>query len=124
MTICNLVHETPMHILFLCNANVHRSRSAEDFFRAESNSYIFKSAGLSEKYCTKYGSTLCTLELFEWADKVFVMEPQHKKRIADYAGERYLHKVEALDIEDIYQYMQPELLKLFQSDTKLKCLLP
>jgi predicted protein tyrosine phosphatase len=117
MTICNLVHETPMHILFLCNANVHRSRSAEDFFKAQSNSHIFKSAGL-------YGSTLSTLELLEWADKVFVMEPQHKKRIADYAGERYLQKVEVLDIEDIYQYMQPERLKLFQSDTKLKCLMP
>ncbi|MGI2227227.1 hypothetical protein [Shewanella frigidimarina] len=111
-----------MHILFLCTANVHRSRSAEDFFKAQSNSHIFKSAGLSEKYCTKYGSTLCTLELLEWADKVFVMEPQHKKRILDYAGERYLQKVEVLDIDDIYQYMQPELLELFQLDTKLKCL--
>jgi predicted protein tyrosine phosphatase len=50
------------------------------------------------------------------------MEPQHKKSIVDYAGERYLQKVEVLDIEDIYQYMQPELLELFQLDTKLKCL--
>jgi predicted protein tyrosine phosphatase len=112
-----------MHILFLFTANLHRSRTAEDFFRSQCKNHIFKSAGLSEKYCKQYGSTLCSIEMLEWADKVFVMEPLHKKRIAEYTGKQYLHKVEVLNIEDIYQYMQPELLKLFQSDKKLKYLI-
>ncbi|WP_275974998.1 hypothetical protein [Shewanella gaetbuli] len=40
------------------------------------------------------------------------MEPMHFERIARYAGEQYLEKVEVLDIEDVYQYMQPELISM------------
>jgi predicted protein tyrosine phosphatase len=61
-----------------------------------------------------YGSTLCTLELLEWADKVFVMEPMHVERISNYAGENYLEKGEILNIDDTYQYMQSELIKTIE----------
>lgn len=100
-----------MNILFLCTANLHRSRTAEDYFKSVKNSHIFKSAGLSEKYCTKYGSSLCTFELLDWAEKIYVMETFHAERIAEYADKHYLAKVEILHIDDIYQYMQPELLE-------------
>ena len=85
-----------MNILFLCTANLHRSRSAKDYF---------KSAGLSEKYCAKYGSRLCSSELLDWAEKIYVMEPQHVERITEHEGESYLAKIEILHIDDIYQYM-------------------
>jgi protein-tyrosine-phosphatase len=48
-----------MNILFLCTANLHRSRTAEDYFKSLDSTHTFKSAGLSEKYCTQ----LCSVEL-------------------------------------------------------------
>lgn len=109
-----------MNILFLCTANQHRSRTAEDYFRSICHSHLFKSAGLSQKYCQKYGSTLCTVDLLEWSDKVFVMEDIHEKRIAEYAGMSYLNKLEVLNIEDIYKYMQPELIEKLRSSENLQ----
>jgi predicted protein tyrosine phosphatase len=111
-----------MNILFLCTANQHRSRTAETLYRANCPNHHFKSAGLSQKYCQKYSTTLCTIELLVWADKVFVMEAMHQQRIAEHAGESYLNKLEVLNIEDIYQYMQPALLEKLQSNEKLQFL--
>lgn len=108
-----------MNILFICTANQHRSRTAEDFYRSSRANHQFKSAGVSQKYCQKYGTTLCTIELLEWADKVFVMEDMHVQRIAEHAGDSYLNKLEVLNIEDIYQYMQPELIEKLVSNEKL-----
>lgn len=109
-----------MNILFLCTANVHRSRTAEDYFKeASPNTYTFLSAGLSEKECTRNGSRLCTIELLEWSDKVFVMEEAHKTRIAEHTGDRFIDKIHVLDIDDIYQYNQPELVLLLKEKVRL-----
>ena len=89
--------------------------TAEDLFRTEYHDHVFKSAGVSAKYCGKYGTTLCTIALLEWADKVFVMEDMHVERIRENAGEQYLADVHVLDIEDRYQYMQPELIGLLKA---------
>lgn len=112
-----------MKILFLCTSNIHRSITAEDYFRSVTPSHEFKSAGLSEKYCKKHGSTLCTVELLDWADKIFVMEPMHLERIANYAGPHYSQKIEVLGIDDIYQYNQPELIEVLRAYKKLKFIL-
>ena len=109
-----------MNILFLCTANLHRSRSAEDLFKSPESEHSFQSAGLSRKYCAKYGSRLCTIELLNWAEKIYVMEPMHVERIPENAGESYLPKIEILYIDDIYQYMQPELLARLASHSKLQ----
>ena len=111
-----------MKILFLCTANMHRSRSAEDLFKSLKSEHVFQSAGLSEKYCAKYGSRLCTIELLNWAEKIYVMEPQHIERITEHVGESYLAKIEILHIEDIYQYMQPELVDKLTSSPQLQFL--
>ncbi len=112
-----------MNILFLCTANLHRSRSAEDYFKSLKSEHVIQSAGLSKKYCAKYGSRLCTCELLNWAEKIYVMEPQHIKRITEHVGERYLAKIEILHIDDIYQYMQPELLAELRSHVHLQFLM-
>lgn len=109
-----------MNILFLCTSNIHRSRTAEDYFReTEPDTYTFRSAGLSEKECTRHKSRLCTVELLEWSDKVFVMEEIHKTRIIEHTGTRFLEKIHVLDIEDIYQYNQPELVILLKTKALL-----
>jgi predicted protein tyrosine phosphatase len=109
-----------MNILFLCTANLHRSRSAEDLFRSFGSKHIFQSAGLSAKYCGKNGSRLCSVKLLDWAEKIYVMEPPHVERIIEHVGERYLAKIEVLHIDDIYQYMQPELLTKLASSPHLQ----
>ena len=111
-----------MNILFLCTANLHRSRTAEHFFRSINLNHEFKSAGLSQKYCQKYGTTLCSLELLDWADKIFVMEDVHVQRLVEHVGELYTHKIEVLNFQDVYQYMQSELIDKLKSNEKLQFL--
>lgn len=111
-----------MNILFLCTANLNRSRTAEDFFSSTCAAHQYKSAGLSQKYCQKYGTTLCTIELLTWADKIFVMEDMHVQRIAEHAGESYLNKLEVLNVDDVYKYMQRELIEKLLANDKLRFL--
>lgn len=99
-----------MNILFICTANIHRSRTAEDYYREKAPSHQYKSAGLSEKECVRNGSTLCTVEMLKWADIVYVFEPNHLIRIREHTGNRYDSKLQCLHIDDIYQYMQSELI--------------
>jgi len=101
-----------MNILFLCTANKQRSRTAEELFNAANKSHKYKSAGLSSKYVTKAGSSLCTLEMLEWSDKIYVFEDGHIKRLQQYTGDRFLSKVTNLQIKDEYQYFQRELVLL------------
>lgn len=108
-----------MNILFLCTANLHCSRTAEDYFKSVNASHVFKSAGLSEKYCKQLDTYLCTVELLKWADKVFVMEQMHVQRIRDHTEERYVSKIEVLNIDDIYQYMELDLLEKLKSKIHL-----
>ncbi len=101
---------------------MHRSKTAEDFFKSLKTEHKFKSAGLSAKYCEKHGTQLCTIELLNWADVVFTMEPMHRDRIEAYAGKDYLHKIHCLDIEDVYQHMQNSLVELLAEHHMLKFL--
>ena len=50
------------------------------------------------------------------------METMHLQRIEEYAGKYYLDKVENLTIEDVYQYMQPDLVKTLDTHEKLQFL--
>ena len=110
----------PSKILFVCTANIQRSLTAEHYFRTlyppcPQKSVTFKSAGVSAKECKRNGSTLCTVELLEWADKVFVFEQMHIDRIVEHTGQRFVYKIQNLDIEDCYQYMDEELISRLQS---------
>ena len=54
-------------ILFVCTANVDRSRTAEDLYRADPR-YEVRSAGVAP-----FATNRLTLDLLLWADRVFVM---------------------------------------------------
>lgn len=106
-----------MNILFLCTSNMHRSKTAEDYFKNLDHNNHYKSAGLNERNCIRYGSRVCTEELLQWADKVFVMEQKHIDRIRMYTEEKYMHKVINLEIDDDFGYMDPNLLNIIISKT-------
>ncbi|KKT82452.1 MAG: hypothetical protein UW79_C0006G0030 [Candidatus Yanofskybacteria bacterium GW2011_GWA2_44_9] len=56
-------------VLFICTANISRSRTAEDLLLG-SSVYEAKSAGF--KWCEGTGQ-LVTQELVDWADRIIVM---------------------------------------------------
>jgi len=94
-----------MKILFICNQNKHRSKTAEKLFKAK---FHTKSAGLyNEKPVNK-------AEL-SWADLVVVMEDEQRKEISKRFPKEYLQKrIISLGIKDIYSYNQPELVEILK----------
>ena len=51
-----------------------------------------------------------------WADLVLVMDQEHKVRILQRFGKSSgLGRIEVLDIEDEYQYMDEELVEMIRS---------
>lgn len=95
-----------MKILFICNQNQNRSKTAENLFK---NKFETKSAGL-------YNNKPVTKRQLSWADTIIVMEDAQRKEIAKIFPQEYMQKkILSLDIQDIYQFNQPELSSLLKS---------
>lgn len=69
-----------MNILFLCTANIQRSKTAEEIFSRVDKTNKYRSAGLSYKYTQKMNSTMCTEDILQWADTTYVFEDMHIER--------------------------------------------
>lgn len=94
-----------MKILFICNQNQNRSKTAEELFR---DRFETKSAGL-------YNEKPVTEKQLEWADAVIVMEEEQRYEIAKRFPKLYMQKrIFTLNIPDIYHYNQPELIELLK----------
>jgi predicted protein tyrosine phosphatase len=99
-----------MKVLFICNQNQNRSKTAENLFK---NKFETKSAGL-------YNEKPVTERQIEWADKIIVMEDSQRSEISKRFPKQYLKKqIISLNIPDIYNYNQPELIKILKSKIKL-----
>lgn len=95
-----------MKVLFICNQNQNRSKTAEELFKQR---FKTKSAGL-------YNKTPVTEKEIKWADIVIVMEDQQRSVIAERFPNQYLQKrILSLNIPDIYHYNQPELINVLNS---------
>lgn len=97
-------------ILFLCTANVDRSRTAEDIYGRDPR-YEVRSAGLAP-----FARVGVDRELLLWADRVFVMDEKRE-------GHRTLLRVRFpevdrpvvdLDVEDLWRRGHPELVRLLR----------
>lgn len=92
-----------MNILFICNQNKNRSKTAEEIFKDRFNT---KSAGL-------YNAKPVTEKQISWADAIVVMEEIHRSEIADRFPKQYLLKrILSLDVPDVYHYNQRELIQI------------
>ena len=98
-------------LLFVCTANVDRSRTAEDMY-AQDPRFEVKSCGVAP-----FAQVVITRELLEWADRIFVMnetEDHHvtaiRRRFPGFAKE-----VIDLDVEDRWKRGHPELKRLIES---------
>ncbi len=102
-----------MQVLFVCTANVCRSRMAEEVFRvlawsvAGREGHAVRSAGT---HPDPGGRPLGSADL-EWADVVAVMEPAHEAYIRS-RWPAYASKVRVLDIPDVYVPGDPLLKDL------------
>jgi predicted protein tyrosine phosphatase len=96
-----------MKLLFVCTANQQRSPTAEEIFK---DAYETKSVGVSSA-----ARVVLTKAALCWADIVFVMEEWQRKAIAESFPKEYLKKrIIVLDIPDIFNYMDPKLIKLLK----------
>lgn len=93
-------------ILFVCTANVDRSRTAEDLYRVDSR-YEVRSAGTAP-----FAATPVSRELMRWADRVFVMcerEDAHATQLKMRFPELTTPVVD-LDLVDRWPRGDPELV--------------
>ena len=95
------------HILFVCTANIDRSRTAQDLYEGDPR-YEVRSAGTAP-----FAKNPLTRELMEWAQRVFVMcerEDRHHTQIKLRfpATDR---PVVDLDVEDRWPRGHPELVR-------------
>lgn len=96
-------------ILFVCTANQHRSRTAEDLFREDAR-YEVRSAG-TDVSAWEPEERPVTEQLLRWADIVFVMEAYHRQALAERFPGR-AREIVVLNIEDRYLRGDPDLVRL------------
>jgi predicted protein tyrosine phosphatase len=90
-----------MKILFICNQNQNRSKTAEELFKGK---FETRSAGL-------YNEHPVTEKELKWADVVVVMEDEQRKELSKRFPKIYMQKrIISLDIPDIYDYGQKKLI--------------
>lgn len=91
-------------LLFVCSRNQWRSPTAELLFRKQG--YETRSAGTSPN-----AKHTISVKDIQWADTIFVMEQKHKDRLkAQFARPLAYKKIIVLEIEDLYQFNDPELI--------------
>ena len=105
--------ETKTKLLFICTANVRRSRTAEGLFK-NSGKYEVQSAGFMRH---SLGRQVVTQELINWADRVFVMDERNDRHLT-YLRDNFSIQnkmVHVLDVLDIYSKDSPTLIELLKS---------
>jgi predicted protein tyrosine phosphatase len=101
-------------LLFVCSLNQRRSITAERLYRG------FKGYEVLSVGTERGARTRVTQEYIEWADIIFVMEPQHLQRLRSkfkpaLAGKRLI----CLQIPDSYGAMSLELMEVLRERLKL-----
>lgn len=98
------------HVLFICSANRLRSPTAEEVFSRRDDMEV-ASAGLNRD-----ARQPVTPSLLEWADVIFVMETAHLTRLRKrYKRHLNRQRVICLNIPDDYEFMEPELVEIFEA---------
>ncbi len=98
-----------MKLLFICNQNKNRSKTAEGLFK---DRFETKSAGL-------YNSKPVTPKELRWAEVVIVMEDSQRSEIAKRFPALYLQKrILSLNIPDEYSYEENNLKEMLRLKMK------
>jgi predicted protein tyrosine phosphatase len=96
-------------ILFVCTVNRMRSVTAHKLYENDER-FEVDSAGTD-----RTANVVLEEWHLEWADVIVVMEKQHRNKIRERFPQLSEQKpIVCLYIEDIYDYMQPELISVLQ----------
>lgn len=99
-----------MNLLFVCDKNVMRSRTAETIYNTD-GIHNAKSAGIIIG-----AKVMLSSELIRWSDIVFVMEEEQKLYLTEeFPGSIGHREIVVLDIHDYYYFMEPELVELLKT---------
>ena len=102
----------PIRALFICHYNRRRSATAERFFGKDPSLEVL-SAGTSDEAMVQVNQ-----RMLEWADIVFVMDAEQVSALAImFPGHPLLPQVVCLGIEDVYHFLDPELVATLQDRT-------
>lgn len=94
-----------MNVLFICNQNQNRSKTAEELFQEQFNT---RSAGL-------HNQKPVTEKQLQWADIIMVMEEGQRQELAKRFPQLYLQKrILSLEIPDEYNYGDAQLKRLLR----------
>ena len=98
-----------MKVLFVCSRNAWRSRTAETIFK-NNGLHEIRSAGTEPSARIRINQ-----KMLDWADRIFVMEAKHKRRILENLEfDKHTTTMEILDIPDDYQYMDDDLIEILE----------
>ncbi|MDH5779723.1 MAG: protein tyrosine phosphatase [Candidatus Bathyarchaeota archaeon] len=98
----------PKKILFVCTGNMDRSPTAEDLLKGREDFEVM-SAGT-----WMHAPRRVSESLLDWADKIFVMEKEHKAAILRLKPD-VENKIIVLDIPNNYRRNDPELVKTLKA---------
>lgn len=106
-----------IHVLFVCSANVFRSRTAEIFFQNKYRDINIRSAGIDSRYTRIHNSVRLERRMVEVFDYVYCMEEEHKTYISQWF-KPVPSKVKVLGIEDVYNFMEGSLIHTLNEKLK------
>lgn len=100
---------TIRRVLFICQFNRCRSATAERLFCKRPDLDV-RSAGTSDDALVRV-----TERMLDWADTIFTMDPEQQRALAKmFPGHRSLERLVCLDIQDVYGFLDPELVSLLE----------
>lgn len=98
-------------VLCVCSAGILRSATAAHILCQEPYNFNTRNVGTAP-----YALIPLTEDVLQWADEIICMEAEHAIAVKMKLEEMmYTKRVITLDIEDIYEYRDPELVRLIQT---------
>jgi predicted protein tyrosine phosphatase len=95
-------------VLCVCTAGISRSPTAAWLFSQPRWNYNTRSCGIDDLALIKVDNIL-----IHWADLIICMEPRHEAYLREWFI--MIKPVITLDIPDIYEYREPNLLRILHS---------
>jgi predicted protein tyrosine phosphatase len=103
-------HTAPAkRVLFICRLNRYRSATAERIFCKRKDLDV-RSAGTAEDALVRVNA-----RMLDWAEVIFVMDPLQMEDLRRmFPSHPALERVICLEIEDVYSFLQPQLVQLLE----------
>lgn len=92
-----------MNILFVCSQGINRSKTAENLVPGS------KSLGIFNRY-------MSIRKYLLWADVIICMMEEHKHEVLKHHP--FTNDIRIMGIPDVYEYNDPELIKLMKKRLK------